>query len=84
MGNNGGLHEFMGWDRNILTVRGGFQWYPEITEEGVTFEDLFEKDAYETKEENNNNEEEEGKDGATSKTRPSYQSPSECFFAQKI
>ena len=54
VGNNGGLHEFMGWDRNILTVRGGFQWYPEITEEGVTFEDLFEKDAYETKEENNN------------------------------
>jgi hypothetical protein len=25
-GREGGLHEFMGWDRNILTDSGGFQW----------------------------------------------------------
>jgi len=41
-----GLHEFMGWDRNILTDSGGFQMVSllklaEITEEGVTFENPF-------------------------------------------
>lgn len=45
-GNEGGLHEFMGWDRNILTDSGGFQMVSllklaEITEEGVTFENPF-------------------------------------------
>jgi len=45
----GGLHKFMGWDRNILTDSGGFQMVSllklaEITEEGVTFENPF-KDA---------------------------------------
>jgi queuine tRNA-ribosyltransferase len=39
----GGLHEFMNWDRPILTDSGGFQVYSlsdsnEITEEGVTFQ----------------------------------------------
>ncbi len=38
----GGLHQFMGWDRNILTDSGGFQVYSladrrKITEEGVKF-----------------------------------------------
>lgn len=38
----GGLHAFMGWDRNILTDSGGYQVYSlsdnrKITEEGVTF-----------------------------------------------
>ncbi len=38
----GGLHKFMGWDRNILTDSGGFQVYSlsgrrKITEEGVNF-----------------------------------------------
>ncbi len=38
----GGLHQFMGWDRNILTDSGGFQVYSlsdrrKITEEGVRF-----------------------------------------------
>ena len=38
----GGLHKFMGWDRNILTDSGGFQVYSlsdrrKITEEGVKF-----------------------------------------------
>lgn len=38
----GGLHEFMGWDRAILTDSGGFQVWSlaelnKITEEGVTF-----------------------------------------------
>jgi queuine tRNA-ribosyltransferase len=38
----GGLHKFMGWDRNILTDSGGFQVYSlsgrrKITEEGVEF-----------------------------------------------
>ena len=38
----GGLHSFMGWDRNILTDSGGYQVYSlsdnrKITEEGVTF-----------------------------------------------
>lgn len=42
----GGLHKFMGWDRNILTDSGGFQMVSllklaEITEEGVTFESPF-------------------------------------------
>jgi hypothetical protein len=45
-GTEGGLHEFMGWDRNILTDSGGFQMVSllklaEITEEGVTFENPF-------------------------------------------
>ncbi len=39
---SGGLHKFMGWDRNILTDSGGFQVYSlsdrrKITEEGVKF-----------------------------------------------
>jgi tRNA-guanine transglycosylase len=38
----GGLHNFMGWPRNLLTDSGGFQMVSllalaEITEEGVTF-----------------------------------------------
>ncbi|WP_196886676.1 tRNA guanosine(34) transglycosylase Tgt [Aureivirga sp. CE67] len=38
----GGLHKFMGWDRNILTDSGGFQVYSlsgrrKINEEGVKF-----------------------------------------------
>ncbi|MDX1326124.1 MAG: tRNA guanosine(34) transglycosylase Tgt [Arenibacter sp.] len=38
----GGLHKFMGWDRNILTDSGGFQVYSlsnsrKIKEEGVRF-----------------------------------------------
>jgi len=38
----GGLHKFIGWDRNILTDSGGFQVYSlsdrrKITEEGVKF-----------------------------------------------
>eukprot|EP00349_Pseudokeronopsis_sp_Brazil_P005521 CAMPEP_0202958596 /NCGR_PEP_ID=MMETSP1396-20130829/2902_1 /ASSEMBLY_ACC=CAM_ASM_000872 /TAXON_ID= /ORGANISM="Pseudokeronopsis sp., Strain Brazil" /LENGTH=91 /DNA_ID=CAMNT_0049676747 /DNA_START=208 /DNA_END=483 /DNA_ORIENTATION=- len=39
---NGGLHNMMGWPRNILTDSGGFQIVSlnelnQITEEGVTF-----------------------------------------------
>lgn len=42
----GGLHQFMGWDRGILTDSGGFQMVSllklaEITEEGVAFENPF-------------------------------------------
>ncbi|MCL2602227.1 MAG: tRNA-guanine transglycosylase, partial [Treponema sp.] len=38
----GGLHRFMGWDRNILTDSGGFQVFSlapfrKITEEGIKF-----------------------------------------------
>ena len=38
----GGLHEFMNWDRNILTDSGGYQVYSlsanrKIKEEGVKF-----------------------------------------------
>jgi len=38
----GGLHKFMGWDRNILTDSGGYQVYSlsgnrKIKEEGVNF-----------------------------------------------
>ncbi|MDO9261008.1 MAG: tRNA guanosine(34) transglycosylase Tgt, partial [Flavobacteriaceae bacterium] len=38
----GGLHQFMNWDRNILTDSGGYQVYSlserrKITEEGVKF-----------------------------------------------
>lgn len=38
----GGLHQFMGWDRPILTDSGGYQVYSlaqrrKLTEEGVTF-----------------------------------------------
>jgi len=44
----GGIHPFMGWDRNILTDSGGFQMVSlvklaEITEEGVTFENPYTK-----------------------------------------
>lgn len=47
----GGLHKFMHWDRNILTDSGGFQMVSllklaEITEEGVTFENPFESDGF--------------------------------------
>jgi queuine tRNA-ribosyltransferase len=40
----GGLHEFMGWDRPILTDSGGFQVFSlaslrQIGEQGVTFKD---------------------------------------------
>ena len=46
----GGLHKFMQWNRGILTDSGGFQMVSllklaEITEEGVTFANPFEKDA---------------------------------------
>jgi tRNA-guanine transglycosylase len=46
----GGLHKFMNWDRNILTDSGGFQMVSllklaEITEEGVTFENPFEAES---------------------------------------
>ncbi len=39
----GGLHQFMGWDRNILTDSGGYQVYSlsanrKIKEEGVKFQ----------------------------------------------
>ncbi|HEX6221139.1 MAG TPA: tRNA guanosine(34) transglycosylase Tgt [Acidimicrobiia bacterium] len=40
----GGLHDFMGWDRPILTDSGGFQIFslePEITEEGATFSSVY-------------------------------------------
>ncbi|KAL7481912.1 hypothetical protein ACHAW6_007593 [Cyclotella cf. meneghiniana] len=44
----GGLHRFMNWDRNILTDSGGFQMVSllklaEITEEGVTFDNPFQE-----------------------------------------
>ena len=39
---HGGLHEFMGWEKPILTDSGGFQVYSlgamrKISEEGVSF-----------------------------------------------
>lgn len=42
IGDHGGLHEFMRWDKPILTDSGGFQVFSlakkrKITEEGVTF-----------------------------------------------
>lgn len=40
----GGLHDFMGWDRPILTDSGGFQIFslePEITEDGATFSSVY-------------------------------------------
>jgi queuine tRNA-ribosyltransferase len=42
VGRCGGLHRFMGWDRNILTDSGGFQVFSlapfrKITDEGVSF-----------------------------------------------
>lgn len=42
MNTHGGLHQFMGWDKPILTDSGGFQVFSlkgmrKITEEGVTF-----------------------------------------------
>lgn len=40
----GGLHEFMSWDRPILTDSGGFQIFslqPEITEDGATFSSVY-------------------------------------------
>jgi queuine tRNA-ribosyltransferase len=42
LGNAGGLHKFIGWDRPILTDSGGYQVYSlsgvrKIVEEGVTF-----------------------------------------------
>lgn len=43
----GGLHEFMNWDRPILTDSGGFQVFsldPEIKEDGVTFRSTFDGD----------------------------------------
>jgi queuine tRNA-ribosyltransferase catalytic subunit len=44
----GGLHKFMGWNRNILTDSGGFQMVSlsklcEITEEGVRFQSPYDQ-----------------------------------------
>ena len=49
LGDLGGLHKFMGWDRPMLTDSGGFQMVSllklaEITEEGVTFDNPFDTD----------------------------------------
>jgi queuine tRNA-ribosyltransferase len=44
----GGLHEFMNWDRPILTDSGGFQVFsldPLIAEEGVSFRSTLDGDA---------------------------------------
>jgi queuine tRNA-ribosyltransferase len=44
----GGLHEFMNWDRPILTDSGGFQVFsldPVIAEEGVSFRSALDGDA---------------------------------------
>ena len=73
-GETGGLHEFMGWDRNILTDSGGFQMVSllklaEITEEGVTFENPFEKKGDDAESEGNNGEVKE--EDAISKKRSS-------------
>ena len=40
----GGLHEFMSWDRPILTDSGGFQIFslePEIDDQGATFSSVY-------------------------------------------
>ena len=40
----GGLHEFMSWDRPILTDSGGYQIFslePKIDEEGATFKSVY-------------------------------------------
>ncbi len=40
----GGLHDFMGWDRGILTDSGGFQVFsldPRISEEGAEFRSVY-------------------------------------------
>ena len=44
----GGLHKFMGWNRNILTDSGGFQMVSlsklcEISEEGVKFQSPYDQ-----------------------------------------
>lgn len=43
----GGLHDFMGWDRPILTDSGGFQIFslePEIDEGGAVFRSVYDGD----------------------------------------
>ena len=45
----GGLHNFMGWNRNLLTDSGGFQMVSllelaEITEDGVKFKSPYDGD----------------------------------------
>ena len=47
----GGLHKFMGWDRNILTDSGGYQVYSlsanrKIKEEGVKFKSHIDGSSY--------------------------------------
>lgn len=40
----GGLHQFMSWDRPILTDSGGFQIFslgPEVTDEGAVFSSVY-------------------------------------------
>jgi len=63
LGEVGGLHDFMGWDRPILTDSGGFQMVSLlklalITEEGVTFENPFDDDV-----DNNDNKNDKDDDG---------------------
>lgn len=44
IGELGGLHEFMSWDKPILTDSGGFQIFsldPEIDESGATFKSIY-------------------------------------------
>jgi queuine tRNA-ribosyltransferase len=50
IGDLGGLHDFMSWDRPILTDSGGFQIFslaPEITERGAVFSSIYDGDRVE-------------------------------------
>ena len=80
-GEEGGLHEFMGWDRNILTDSGGFQMVSllklaEITEEGVTFENPFTKDETATDNSSTANNDDKTLEGNTTSGTKRASSPS--------
>lgn len=88
----GGLHEFMGWGRNILTDSGGFQMVSllklaEITEEGVTFENPFQQQQEEetSAEGDESNSEHVGEGMSNNKKRPLPSSePSDASKSQRM
>ena len=87
-GEEGGLHEFMGWDRNILTDSGGFQMVSllklaEITEEGVTFENPFTKDETATDNSSTANNDDKTLEGNTTSGTKRASSPSSSNTSSK-
>ena len=83
----GGLHNFMNWDRNILTDSGGFQMVSllklaEITEEGVTFENPFLSDNNDKERETNSSNKKRTRQEATESGSMMLLRPEDSIYHQ--